>query len=214
MNLRFATLTLATLAVSTIAFGAASVTPATTDGDTGYQVRYAANLTAGESYIDMVNAGDSGSTLCANLYAFNYDEEMVSCCSCSITVNGVVDIPVNAGLLFTTLTGSALTQQLGITIEEYTTPGPCTTTSAGSLSASSTTLVPGIKAWGTTLHQNTATSSYGLTETPFTFALSHATGAPDNFATVATECYYLQLLGSGPGQCKGCSEGALGASKN
>lgn len=209
MKLRTVTLIFATLTFSAFAFGAVA-----TDGDTGYQVRYASHLFAGESYVDLVNDAQTGTSLCANLYAFDAGEELISCCACLITVNAVADIPVNEGLIATTLTGQPVDS---ITIEEITTIP--TAGAAGALTCNAATpLAPagansvsrGIKAWGTALHLNTSSGSYQLAETPFTFAnLTNA--EPENNQI---NCQFLQSLGSGPGQCKGCGAGALGASSN
>src|SRR5581483_12009358 len=82
-----------------------------------YQVRYAANLGLGESYIDIVNTGANGApilgpglgatvgNICVNVYAFDPGEEMVSCCSCLVTPDQVVNLGVNRDLTSKTLTG-------------------------------------------------------------------------------------------------------------
>ena len=61
------TIALATLVFSTTAFA-----------DDTYQVRYAANLNIGDSFVDITNTGASGANLCANLYTFDPAEELVS----------------------------------------------------------------------------------------------------------------------------------------
>src|SRR5438067_2469637 len=87
----------------------------TTDGP--FQVRYAANLNLGESYINITNDGANGAPLlgpgfggavgniCVNVYAFSPDEQLVSCCSCLVTPNGVVNLGVTRDLTSKTLTG-------------------------------------------------------------------------------------------------------------
>src|ERR1035438_2886953 len=69
-----------------------------------FQISYAANLADGDSFVDITNAGSSGAGLqsgttaaitgaiCANVYAFTPDEQMVSCCSCPVTPNGLVSL--------------------------------------------------------------------------------------------------------------------------
>jgi len=107
---------LATLLLAIAAFGAFAQN--TTDpADTIYQVRYAANLNIGESYINIVNTGAQGAALlgpglgpqpgniCVNVYAFDPGEEMVSCCSCYVTPDQVVNLGVNRDLTSKTLTG-------------------------------------------------------------------------------------------------------------
>ncbi len=64
--------------------------------DSPFQVRYAANLDVGESYIDITNTGANGASLygpgyiitnpgniCVNVYAFDPHEALISCCSCT-----------------------------------------------------------------------------------------------------------------------------------
>lgn len=82
-----------------------------------FQVRYASNLTAGDSVINITNTGVNGAPLngpgfggaagntCVNVYAFSPDEQLISCCSCLITPNGLVSLSVNQDLISNTLTG-------------------------------------------------------------------------------------------------------------
>jgi len=75
--------------------------------------------------------------------------------------------------------------------------------------STATTLAPGLRAWGTTLHQNTSTAavSYSETETEF----SQATLSAAEFTHLTSTCGFIQSDGSGFGICKGCAAGGLGA---
>jgi hypothetical protein len=85
--------------------------------DSSFQVSYAANPSAGESYINLINTGTNGASLlgpgfgaavgniCVNVYAFAPDEQEISCCSCLLTPNSVANLGVNRDLTSTTLTG-------------------------------------------------------------------------------------------------------------
>jgi len=85
--------------------------------DSPFQVSYAANPSAGESYINIINTGANGNALlgpgygtqygniCVNVYAFAPDEQEISCCSCLVTPNSVVNLGVNRDLTSLTLTG-------------------------------------------------------------------------------------------------------------
>jgi hypothetical protein len=147
---------LATLVLATAAF--AQIT-----ADAPFQVRYAANLNIGESYIDITNTGANGAPLlgpgfgaasgniCVNVYAFDPGEELISCCSCLITPDQTVNLGVNRDLTVKTLTGvvpTSVTVKLLATLAGSGGAGTSCTNSA----ATTTTGVAGLAAWGTTLH--------------------------------------------------------------
>jgi hypothetical protein len=110
--MQFRNVILAALVCAMVAFAQNPIT-----ADSPFQVRYAANPAAGESYINIVNTGANGAALlgpgfggaagnlCVNVYAFSPDEQLISCCSCLITPNGVVNLGVNRDLTIKTLTG-------------------------------------------------------------------------------------------------------------
>jgi hypothetical protein len=138
--------------------------------DAPFQVRYAANLTGGESYIDITNTGAQGAPLlgpgfggtggniCVNVYAFDPNEEMIACCSCLVTPDQTVNLGVNADLTLNSLTGvpeTSVTVKLLATTPTYITALGVTTSnctnSAADVSAAGI-ISAGMAAWGTTLH--------------------------------------------------------------
>ena len=133
--------------------------------DTPFQVRYATNLDIADSFVNITNTGANGAPLlgpgfgspagniCANVYAFSPDEQLISCCSCLITPNGLKTLSAVNDLVDNTLTGevptSIVIKLLGTLAGAGGTGTSCTNSAAGAAAA---TIVPGLLAWGTTVH--------------------------------------------------------------
>jgi hypothetical protein len=212
--------------ISAVAY---SQTPVSS-GDGPFQIRYAANTTKGDSYVNISNDGASmtassimsgtntlavNGSFCVNAYAFDASEEILSCCSCPVTPNGLVSLSVQRDLLNNTLTGRATPSSIVIKLVATTAPvaGVGTASNPCGTSASTVTLgnlANGMVAWGTSLHHNTssATPTYALAETPFTVARPTAS----ELARLSQLCTFNQVQGSGFGICNSCEVGALGAS--
>jgi len=204
-------------------FGVALVASAQVAVDSPFQVRYAANLNVGESYVNITNSGANGAPLlgpgfggavgniCVNVYAFSPDEQLISCCSCLVTPNGLVNLGVNRDLTSKTLTGviptSAVVKLVSTLAGAGGTGTSCTNSAA---TVTTATIVPGMLAWGTTLHNGPpGVTTYNVTETPF----SPATLSAGELASIGGRCAAILGNGSGFGICRSCQAGALGASK-
>src|SRR5271168_543713 len=92
-------LALAVVAFSTVAFAQLDI----------FQIKYAANLNVGDSFLNFTNSGATvvngvSSNLCINLYTFDPQEELISCCTCSVTPNGLVSLSVLKSLISNPLT--------------------------------------------------------------------------------------------------------------
>ncbi len=184
----------------------------------GYKIRYAANLNIGDSVIDITNTGDSSTTslpiqngnLCVNAYTFSPDEQLVSCCSCLVTPNGLVSLSVKNDLISNTLTAGSPTSVVVKLIASSggTTFGSC---NAGTVGAGTNIVAAGLAAWGTTIHAlpGAAPNTYGNAETPFVTA----TLSTSELTRITTLCSLIQANGSGYGICKVCRLGGLGANK-
>jgi hypothetical protein len=195
--------------------------------DSPFQVRYAANLTAGESYIDISNSGANGAPLlgpgfggaagniCVNVYAFSPDEQLISCCSCLVTPDGLVHLGVNADLTSKTLTGvipTSVVVKLVSTLAGAAGTGTSCSNSAatvvpGLVAPAAGAIVPGLLAWGTTLHPQGA--AFVTTETAFT----PSTLSAGEIASISGRCASILGNGSGFGICNSCKAGGLGATK-
>jgi hypothetical protein len=133
--------------------------------------------------------------LCANIYTFDPQEELISCCACSVTPNALQSLSVVSSLISNPLTPAIPTAVVTKIIA-------CNAGQPG-------IQAHGLLAWGTTLHQNTSTASasYSVTETPF----SDAALTVAEYAHLVSFCGFIQADGSGFGICKGCAGGGLGA---
>lgn len=210
---------LAAAALSTAAFAQPNATL-----DTPFQVRYAANLTIGESYINITNTGANGAPLlgpgfggasgniCVNVYAFDPGEELISCCSCLVTPDQTVNLGVNRDLTVKTLTGvvpTSVTVKLLATLAGTGGSGSSCTNSAATITAAGTVIVSGMAAWGTTLHATPTAGTYATTETAFT----PSTLSVAETASIGGRCASILGNGSGFGVCNSCRAGGLGSTK-
>ncbi len=168
---------LAVFVCTTVAFAQVPAGPITADAL--FQERDEPNLAAGESCINIVNTGTNGAPLlgrgfgaamgniCVNVYAFLPDEQLIPCCACLITPNGVVNLGVNRDLTIKTLTGVVPTSVVVKLVSSLAGNGG-TGTSCTNSAATLTAEVPvaGMLAWGTTLHAQGAIL-VATTETAF-----------------------------------------------
>ncbi len=182
-----------------------------------FQVRYASNLAIGDSVIDFTNTGASSTValpvqngnLCVNAYVFSPDEQLISCCSCAVTPNGLQSLSARNDLISNTLTPGVPTSVVVKLLASSQ-----ATCNASTVTPASLALAPGLAAWGTTIHPapvtaGTPAGTFGITETPFT----PATLSPAELTRLTTLCSFNQVNGSGFGICKACRLGGLGADR-
>ena len=199
--------------------------------DTSFQIRYASNLTAGDSVINVTNTGANGASLngpgfglatgniCVNVYAFSPDEQLISCCSCLITPNGLVSLSVNSDLVSNTLTGvrpNSVVIKLVNTLAGAGGAGGGATACTNSAALASVPglgatfpITNGMLAWGTTIHAGVAAGSFATTETAF----SPATLSTDELASITGRCRNIIGNGSSYGICRSCRNGGLNAER-
>jgi hypothetical protein len=207
---------LAALACSTVA-SAVGATPAIPHGaddeivNDFFQIDYAANLNIGDSFVNFTNSGASVSNgvsqnICISLYTFDPQEELISCCACTVTPNGLVSLSVIKSLISNPLTPAIPT---AVVIKALASPEAPGTTCTSAASLPEVAIAHGLLAWGTTLHQNTSTvtASYSVTETPF----SQAFLSDPELAHLTSTCGFIQANGSGFGICAGCPSNGLGS---
>ena len=206
-------LTLAAMTLSMVAFG---------QQDYRFQIRYAANLTAGDSVINLTNTGANGANIngpgfgtavgniCVNVYAFSPDEQLVSCCSCMITPNGLQALSVNQDLVSNTLTGvrpNSVVVKLLNTLAVAGTGGSTSCTNSAALAGQPNgfTIADGMLAWGTTVHTGAVAGTFATTETAFIPAKLSDT----ELLSITSRCTNIIGNGSGFGLCRSCRLGGL-----
>ncbi|HTA42817.1 MAG TPA: hypothetical protein VK789_10235 [Bryobacteraceae bacterium] len=189
-------------------------------------MRYAANLQFGESYIAITNTGANGApvlgpgfgaasgNICVNVYAFDPNEELISCCSCLVTPDQTVNLGVNRDLTSKTLTGvvpASVTVKLLVTLAGSggSGTGAICNNSAATAASEGALHVSGLAAWGTTLHATPTAGTYATTETPFT----SATLNQNELLSITGRCASIIGNASGFGVCSSCRTGALGGSR-
>lgn len=171
------------------------------------QVRYVSNLAIGDSVINITNVGLATTTqggmsnLCANVYTFAPDEQLVSCCSCTVTPGALVSLSTRSDLISNTLTPGV---PLSVVVKIVTTAG----TACNAANVPPANLATGLRAWGTTLHARpTSPTTFSVTETPFSPILLSAA----DLDRITSFCGFIQANGSGFGICRSCRLGGLGA---
>ena len=188
-----------------------------------FQIRYAANLTSTDAVINITNAGVNGAALngpgfgsaagnmCANVYTFSPDEQLVSCCSCLITPNGLISLSVNNDLISNTLTGvrpnSVVVKIVATSASSDFAGTSCTNSAALAGTVQGFKLAAGMLAWGTTAHAGPAPGSFATTETPFLLA----TIGPSELTSITNRCTNIIGNGSSFGLCRSCRAGGQAA---
>ncbi len=184
-----------------------------------FEINYAANLNAGDSVINITNAGENGASLdgpgfgppagnlCVNLYAFAPDEQLISCCSCLVTPNALASLSIQKDILYNPAVAGA---QNSIVVKLVSTLAG--SSGSGTICASAAavagTLASGLAAWGTTLH---ALPSGGYAPTERTFIPSVLSAAELN--SITHRCTSIIGNDSGAGICNSCKSTGLGAER-
>jgi hypothetical protein len=194
----------AAFASTSVAFAQAVSAPSD-----AFQVKYASNLNLADSVINLTNTGatataTAASNICVNVYTFAPDEQLISCCACSVTPNGLNSLSARSDLISNTLTPAVPTS---IVVKLLASTGGACNPSSPTASS----LVGGLRAWGTTAHAlPTAPGGLALTETEFSPAVLSAT----ELAHITSTCGFIQSNGSGFGICASCRTGGLAAGKD
>ena len=165
---------------------------------------YAANLHKGGSFVNLTNAGsvagtDPAGDICANVYVFAADQQLIACCSCPLTPNHLRTLSVSSDLA-TNVVPPNLPNDVTVALVASTSCDPAAVTAVS--------LAEGLSAWRTTLHA-LAGGSYAVTENAFAIASLSAS----ELAKLTSICGFIQSNGSGSGICNTCANGAQGANR-
>ena len=221
-------LVLATLAISTVAFGQAFA-----GNDGPFQIGYAANLNIGDSVVNLSNDGFNGGVfgagatlpgnICVNTYVFDPQEEEIGCCSCLVTPNGLNSLSAKSDLISNNLTPAVPTSiiiKLVASRPAAATGGAltvCNPATVGSTAALVTEF--GMLAWGSTLEPASTPATYNAVNVNFLNGTLSAASllvpptAGSELAGMTALCNFIQSNGTGFGICKSCRLGALGGAK-
>jgi hypothetical protein len=201
---------------------------AQTSTDVPFQVRYTSNLSYADSEVLITNDGGSATAvnpvtaalngnMCVNVYVLDPQEELVSCCSCYVTPDGLQSLSAVNDLIRNTLTPAIPTSIVVKLVATLAGAGGTGTSCGNSGSVAGSTSYPiataGLAAWGTTAHALGPVSvlpaggstppvgtTLGLTETPFT----PGTLSASELARLNTLCGFMQGNGTGYGICGSC----------
>jgi len=214
---------------------------ATSEGrNDAYYLAYYGNANMGlpEADLNIVNPGSTGGysasqnvdgidgDLCANIYVYKADQELVACCSCYLSPNGLRTLTVDGDLTSNPLQNTAVVPKphaglIKIVSSDTFSDGTCT--QAKTNAAGTTTTIPmaatsfypegSLRSWITHIRP-TAATLFTLTEVEFRHAdLGHEQYGPETRDDGGTELYKLQhscsniaLNGSGYGLCT-CGSG-------
>ncbi len=200
MNSRIKRLALCTTVMATLALAFSGAAWGQGGPDAVFAISYYSNahttgapdatlrLSNDGSLTDASPAGD----LCAAIYVFDNNEEMVECCSCRVTPNGYLALSVNTNLTSNVLTGRTLTRGVVKVVSSLPTGGVCDPTTIG---PNTNNTQVGIRGWLT--HVQKAAAGFQFTEEE----LLDSNLDNDEQTDLAEDCQVAIELGSGVGVC-------------
>ncbi|MGA2694658.1 MAG: hypothetical protein ABSE92_01265 [Terriglobales bacterium] len=165
---------------------AASAPPADT-----LKVDYFANAGgSADATVRIVNPGTTYANLCADIFVFDSQEELVECGSCPVSPDDLRTLSVNGDLLSNPLNGKAPTTGDIKIVSAATTGGACPLPTGKTRGGTIIDPVPAVRVW-TTHIQNNGTLTEGSSQ--------DATFSASEYTALQQQCYAIQLVGSGTG---------------
>jgi len=221
------------LCLTSTGFAQSSASEGTSDA---YYLGYYGNANLGypTAEVNIVNPGSTGGysafdptapgpfgDLCANVYVFTSDQEMVECCSCFISPNGLrtlnIDVDLTSNPLTSTPPHAGLIKIVSSDIDSSEGDGACSGVSTNPAGKTEFTDVAGepyspegsLRTWSTHIRQTTASPVlFTLTEASFRHAdigrESYGDESRDGSSELRKlqqQCHFIALNGSGHGHC-------------
>lgn len=146
---------------------------------------------APDGVLRIVNDGNTGGWLWSNIYVFDNREELLECCSCGVSPNGLLSLSVNKNLTSNPLTGRIPGR------------GVIKTVSSTTSDPTHVTIRAGQREWLTHIQKGATATTYGITETTMT----DSTLGASEFSSLQADCSFAIVLGSGQGTCS-CTDSA------
>jgi hypothetical protein len=185
-----AVLLLLTLTIGCIAFAQSE--------SSVYQVNYYSNRNnsaLADSVVRVINPGVVGTpispdhgTICADIYVFDATQEMLECCSCPITANGILELSLLNDLMQNPLTGFPAPNSGVIKIVSDT---------GANCNELAPQPIPTLLGYATHVQQPIA-GTFVTTEDEFQPAYL----TQEELAFLGQACSFVQYLGSGKGVCQ------------
>jgi hypothetical protein len=153
------------------------------------------NVNAPDANLNLVNTGLTGGDLCAMVYVFDSSQEMNECCGCSVSQDaGMKTLSVDNDLTSNTLTGVKLTTGVIRVVPADMASNPVC--NAGTVTPAGLVLP-----WATHI-QSVAPGTFATTEVDSQLRPL----SKDELSDLASDCAFIQKLGSGHGVCT-CGSG-------
>ena len=195
--------TLLPILVIALAFGTVTAMAQNAPDDVYALGYYSGANTAGnpDTTLRVINDGSAGEAdLCSAFYVFDNSQELVSCCSCPVTADGIISESVNRNLLANPLTGDVNHAGVIKVLSTATAKGGPSECSAQAKYSGAVT--PGIRGWITHIQAGRTAVTPQITEA----SLKDSNYTAMETSDLELECQYLVLLGSGHGVCSCTAE--------
>jgi len=178
-----------------------------------FQIQYISHVTSG-GVVNFTNSGSSRhgnapGNICVNVYVFDPQEELIECCSCPVTANGLASLEA-ADLIHNNLT-PATPASIVVKLVATLVDGRNATCDPGTAGSNKAPLASGLRAWATALHSPTVAAGGALITSEDEFLNGSLSAAELNHLT--TFCGFIEANGSGHGICPTCAPGALAGAK-